>query len=53
MAAYQQFLKHIYWNFMESGISGIGIWLNLRVRASNELGKVWEETEEQNLVIDQ
>ena len=23
MAAYQQFLKHIYWNFMESGISGI------------------------------
>ena len=29
MAAYQRFLKHIYWNFMESGISGIGIWLNL------------------------
>ena len=29
MAAYQQFLKHIYWNFMEFGISGIGIWLNL------------------------
>ena len=29
MAAYQQFLKHIYWNFMESGMSGIGIWLNL------------------------
>ena len=29
MASYQQFLKHIYWNFMESGISGIGIWLNL------------------------
>ena len=39
MAAYQQFLKHIYWNFMESGISGIGIWLNLWVSASNELGK--------------
>ena len=39
MTAYQQFLKHIYWNFMESGISGIGIWLNLWVSASNELGK--------------
>ena len=39
MVAYQQFLKHIYWNFMESGISGIGIWLNLWVSASNELGK--------------
>ena len=39
MAAYQQFLKHIYWNFMESSISGIGIWLNLWVIASEELGK--------------
>ena len=39
MAAYEQFLNHIYWNFMESGISGIGISLNLRVSASNELGK--------------
>ena len=29
MAAYQQFLNHIYSNFMEPGISGIGIWLNL------------------------
>ena len=36
MAAYQQFLKHIYWNFMESCISGIGIWLNFWVSASNE-----------------
>ena len=41
LAAYQQFLKHIYWNFMESGISGIGIWLNLWVSASNELGKLY------------
>ena len=39
MAAYQQFLKHIYWNFMESGISGIRIWLDLWVSASNALGK--------------
>ena len=39
MAANQQFLNQIYWNFMESGISGIGIWLNSRVSASNELGK--------------
>ena len=31
--------KHIYWNFMESGISGIGIWLNLSVSTGNELGK--------------
>ena len=29
MAAHQQFLRHIYWNFMGSGISGIGIWLSL------------------------
>ena len=39
MAAYQQFLQHIYWNFMKSGISGIGICLNSWVSASNELGK--------------
>ena len=38
-AAYQQFLKHIYWNFIDSSISGIGIWFNLWVSASNELGK--------------
>ena len=25
MAAYQQLLKHIYWNFMESSVSGIRI----------------------------
>ena len=39
MAAYQPFLKHIYWNFMESSNSGIRIWLDLWVSASNELGK--------------
>ena len=41
IAAYhgQQFLKHIYWNFMESGIPGIRIWLDLWVSANNELGK--------------
>ena len=39
MAAYEQFLQHIYWNLMESGISEIGISLNLRVSASNELGE--------------
>ena len=33
----------IYWNFMESGISEIEIWLNFWVSASNEFGKVWEE----------
>ena len=38
MAAYQQFLKHINWNFMETGILGIGLWLNLWVNASNEFG---------------
>ena len=42
-AAQQQFLKQINWNFMESSISEIDIWLNLQVSASNELGKVWEE----------
>ena len=44
MAAYQQFLKHIYWNFMESGISGIRIWLDLWLSASNELDKqyLWQ-----------
>ena len=30
---------HIYFNFMESAISGIEIWLNLWVSATNELGK--------------
>ena len=39
MAAFQQFLKKIYLNFMEPGISGIEIWLDLWVSASNELGK--------------
>ena len=39
IAAYQQFLKHIYWNFMDFCISGIGIWLNFWVSASDELGK--------------
>jgi len=39
MAAYQQFLKHSYWNFMESGISGIGIWLNCESVPVIELGK--------------
>ena len=43
VAAQKQFLKHIYWNFMESGISEIEIWLNLWVSASNELGKVLQE----------
>ena len=44
MAAYQQFLKHIYWNFIESGISEIRKWLNLWVIASDELGKpyLWQ-----------
>ena len=42
-AAQWQFLKHIYWSFMESVISGIEIGLNLWVSASNELVKVWEE----------
>ena len=42
-AAQQQFLKHIYWNFMESGFSEIEICLNLWVSASKELGKVLEE----------
>ena len=42
-AAQQQFLKHIYWNFTESGISEIEMWLNLWVGASNELGKALEE----------
>ena len=53
MAAYQQFLKHIYWNFMESGISGIGIWLNLWVSANNELGKpfFWQNLLEIETVI--
>ena len=39
----QQFLMSVYWNFMESGISEIEIWLNFWVSASNKLGKVWEE----------
>ena len=42
-AAQKQFQKHIYWNFIESSISKIEIWLNLWVSASNELGKVLEE----------
>ena len=42
-AAQQQLLEHIYWNFMESGISEIEIWLNLWVSASNELDRVLEE----------
>ena len=42
-AAQQQLLEHIYWKFMESGISEIEIWLNLWVSASNELGRVLEE----------
>ena len=37
MVAYQQFLKFIYWNVMESGLSGIGIWLSLWVSVSSEL----------------
>ena len=43
MAAYQHFQKRIYQNFE----SNIGQFL---VSSSNELGKVWEETEEENLV---
>ena len=39
MAAYQPFQKHIYWNFMESGISGIGKLLNLWVSVRNESGR--------------
>ena len=42
-AAQQQFLKHIYWNFTESGISEIEMWLNLWVGASNGLGNALEE----------
>ena len=42
-AAQQQLLEHIYWNFMESGISEIERWLNLWVSDSNELGRVLEE----------
>ena len=50
MTAYQQFLKNIYWNFMESGISGIRIWLDLWVSANNELGKpyFWQNLLETN-----
>ena len=50
MAAYQQFLKNFYWNFMESGISGIRIWLDLWVSANNELGKpyFWQNLLETN-----
>ena len=40
---HQQFLMRIYWNFMESGISDIEIWLKFWVSGSNELGKIWEE----------
>ena len=39
MATYKWFIKQIYWNFMESGISGIRIWFNLCVSVSNKLGK--------------
>ena len=42
-ATQQQLLEPIYWNFMESGISEIEIWLNLWVSDSNELGRVLEE----------
>ena len=41
--SHQHFLKHIFLNFMESGIAATEIWLNLWVSASNELGKVWAE----------
>ena len=34
---------------MESGISENEILVNFWVRASDELGKVWEETEQDNL----
>ena len=42
-AAQQQLLEHIYWNFVESDVLEIEIWLNLWVSASNELGRVLEE----------
>ena len=40
---HQQSLMRIYWNFMESGIWDIEIWLKFWVSGSNELGKIWEE----------
>ena len=40
---HQQSLMRIYWNFMESVISDIEIWLKFWVSGSNALGKIWEE----------